>query len=246
MENKIDSILSKLKKMKKLYESAKAINSEGEANAAAAAIQRLLTQYNLSMDEIDTATEERNDAIEEEATSGNTYKSIGGIWEYRLLSTICKYNFCQCFLVGGTYKKLLLIGKKENLETVKWLREMLSERFVAFSKQRYKEYKNSFEYKLNPIGIDTYQRNYLCGCVIGLEEKLKEESEKNKVEEPKITDIVLRNDAAINEYVKNKYKVVNTRKSKSSGWNSAKDKGYYDGKNTDLHKPVKSGCKELC
>ena len=40
----INSILSKLKKLQRLYEGAKAINSEAEAANAAAKIQNLLTE----------------------------------------------------------------------------------------------------------------------------------------------------------------------------------------------------------
>lgn len=36
----LDSVLKKLRKLQNLYEGAKKINSEGEANAAAAAIQK--------------------------------------------------------------------------------------------------------------------------------------------------------------------------------------------------------------
>lgn len=47
----LDSVLKKLQKLQKLYDSAKEVNSEGEAEAAAIAIQRLLTLHNLSMEE---------------------------------------------------------------------------------------------------------------------------------------------------------------------------------------------------
>ena len=50
----LDSVLKKLRKLQKLYDGAKAINSEGEAANAAALIQKLLTQYNLTMDEVGT------------------------------------------------------------------------------------------------------------------------------------------------------------------------------------------------
>lgn len=55
MENTqdINSILSKLKKLQRLYEGAKAINSEAEAQNAAIKIQNLLTQYNLSMADLE-------------------------------------------------------------------------------------------------------------------------------------------------------------------------------------------------
>ena len=75
----LEKVLSKLAKLKKLYEGAKKINSEGEANNAAVLIQKLLTEYNLTMDEIETEDEKKSDFIHE-CLSGYEYKSIGGYW----------------------------------------------------------------------------------------------------------------------------------------------------------------------
>lgn len=50
----LENVLKKLRKLQKLYEGAKKINSEGEAANAAALIQKLLTEYNLTMDEVGT------------------------------------------------------------------------------------------------------------------------------------------------------------------------------------------------
>ena len=207
----LDSVLKKLRKLQNPYEGAKKINSEGEANAAAAAIQRLLIQYNLSMDEIGTDEEKSKDTVLEEKVDGFTYKSIGGEWEFRLLYVLCKWNFCKCFQVGGTYKRLMIFGKKENIETVKWLRSMLAERFVSFSKNRFKEYQKTVEYAMKPISMDKYQRSYLMGCAAGLDAKLKEESDREKAKDAefgaKVTALVVRNDTAVTEYIENKYKV---------------------------------------
>lgn len=74
-------------------------------------------------------------------------------------------------MFGSSYKSLLLIGKKENLEIVKWLREMLSERFVEISNEKWKEYKKTEEYLLHPtISKDRFQRGFLMGCVAGIDE----------------------------------------------------------------------------
>lgn len=242
----LDSVLKKLRKLQNLYEGAKKINSEGEANAAAAAIQRLLIQYNLSMDEIGTDEEKSKDTVLEEKVDGFTYKSIGGEWEFRLLYVLCKWNFCKCFQVGGTYKRLMIFGKKENIETVKWLRSMLSERFVSFSKNRFKEYQKTVEYAMKPIGMDKYQRSYLMGCAAGLDAKLKEESDHEKAKDAefgaKVTALVVRNDTAVTEYIENKYK-VGKGKARRENFDSARAYGYKDGKNTELHKPVSAGAK---
>lgn len=247
MENQnLDSVLKKLRKLQNLYDGAKKINSEGEAMAAAAAIQRLLTQYNLSMDEISADENESKDTILEEKWSGFSYKSIGGKWESRLTYVLCKWNFCKCFEHGGSYKVLLIVGKKENIETVKWLREMLSERFVEFSKKRFKEFQQTDEYKFRPIGKDKYQRSYLMGCCSGLDAKLLEESERDKKEDAdfsaKVTALVVRNDAAIKEYVESKYK-VGTGRPVRERLDAARNSGFQDGHNTDLYKPVSQGQK---
>lgn len=67
METEVpDKIVEKLKKLMRLQEGAKKIGSEGEANAAAAAISRLLTQYNLSLMDIDP--EERKETMQIQRT----------------------------------------------------------------------------------------------------------------------------------------------------------------------------------
>lgn len=239
----LESVIKKLRKLQNLYEGAKKVNSEGEALAAAAAIQRLLVQYNLTMDEIGQEDDQK-DTILEERWDGYTYKSIGGKWESLLCHVLCKWNFCKSFEVGGTYKRLMIIGKKENIETVKWLREMLSERFVEFSKKRFKEFQQTEEFAFRPIGKDKFQRSYLVGCCNGLDAKLREENEREKKEDAdfsaKVTALVVRSDAAIQEYVESKYKVGNGRCTKEN-YDSARHAGFSDGKNTDLYKPVSEG-----
>ena len=89
-----NSILKRLKKLQKLYEGAKAINSEAEAQNAAAKIQAILTQYNLSMADLDGVTEERkSDITEDNSLTDKWQKKAGGSWDQLLLYSICKYNF---------------------------------------------------------------------------------------------------------------------------------------------------------
>lgn len=48
----LDDIMRKIRKLKALYEGAKEINSESEAQMAALLMKKLLTQYNLTMEQI--------------------------------------------------------------------------------------------------------------------------------------------------------------------------------------------------
>ena len=247
MENKeqIDKVLKTLRQLKNMYEGAKKINSEGEAAAAAAAIQRLLLKYNLSMEQVDM-NEPEADPILKENVSGYTYKSIGGDWEMYLTSVLCRHNFCRCLLYG-TIQKLVIVGKRENIETVKWLRDMLSERYVNFSKAKYKEYLASGEY-YKPMSKDRYQRGYLKGCAAGLDAKLTEEEEKDKKQDvefgTKVTALVVRNDAAIDNFIANTWGKLGKGRRSSTRATGAYYEGFEEGKKTEIYKPIADSHRE--
>ena len=245
----LDSVLKKLRKLQKLYDGAKAINSEGEAAAAAAAIQRLLTEYNLTISEVSQSEEEekKQQQPNHELLSGYTYKSIGGMWEYHLWYVLCKWNFCKCFQYGNSYKRLIIFGNKENLEVVKWMFGVLSERFVEFSVANWKEYRKTAEYQfqIHKCSKDRYQRGYLSGAVSGLDAKLKQISDQDKKAEPeygtKVTALVLRSNTAIDNYITEKFGgTTKGRRSSAAyaGTASGRAQGYKDGYNTDIHKPI--------
>lgn len=246
MEEKmsLDKVMRKIKKLKALYEGAKKINSEGEANNAAALLQKLLAEYNLSIEEVGEIEDKPKEQIIHENLSGYTYKSIGGYWEQRLTHVICKWNFCRCYMVGNTYRKLIIVGEKHNLENVKWLLDVLKERYVCFSKTRYKEYKNNLMIGEKPMSLDKFQRSYLMGCAAGLDQKLKEEHEREKREEAelskKITALVIRKDAALQSYVENMWGQTKTRRNKEN-YDCARQTGVKDGRNTEINKPISAG-----
>ena len=241
----LDKVMRKIQKLKKLYEGAKKINSEGEAQNAAALIQKLLTEYNLTMEEVGSEQEKEDNKVMHENVSGFTYKSIGGIWEQRLTHVICKWNFCKCYIYGKSYKSLIIVGKKDNVEMVKWLLDILKERFVFFSKQRYKEYLKGVGEFEKPMGKEKFQRSYLVGCAMGLDSKLKEQHEREKKEEvelsTKITSLVVRNNAAVEEYVENEFGGTSKARRFHENYDSARYKGFEDGKNTDINKPIAGG-----
>ena len=236
----LEKVLSKLAKLKKLYESAKKINSEGEANNAAVLIQKLLTEYNLTMDEIETDDDKKSDLIHERL-SGYEYKSIGGYWELMLTQVVCDYNFCRCFKYGNSYKNLLIIGSKDNIENCKWLVKFLKETFVKLSNVRYKEYCENNMMLKQPTK-DKFQRSYLMGCTQGLRAKFKQEKEeREKVEKEKasrITTLVVRNNEAVDKYVEQQWGGYGKGRSFNVKHDVANAMGVRDGKNTTINKQI--------
>ena len=236
----LDSVLKKLQKLKKLYDSAKEINSEGEAEAAAVAIQRLLTLHNLSMEDVKVDDDKVSNDIIHEHISGENY-SFGGWWDERLTHVICKYSFCKCYYYGNSYKRLLVVGKKENIENVLWMKKFLSEKFVRLSEKRWAEYKDSEEYSINKITKHKFQRNYLIGCTEGLDAKMKaerEEEEKNIGE--KVTSLVVCNASMIKKYVRDNIGRSRTSHRGFGEQSSARNIGYTDGRMVQINKQIDS------
>lgn len=242
----IQDVLKKLRKLQKLYEGAKKINSEGEAENAARAIQHLLTEYNLTMADAEaykTDDEKAKEYVREDV-SGFNYKSIGGKWEMFLLNTICRNYFCRCIRIG-TLNHLCIIGQQENVITVKWMKDMLTERFVAFSKDRWKEFKA--EQPWERMSKDKFQRSYLIGCAQGLAAKLQEQREQderdkqlNQEHNTTVTALVRMNDLAVNNAVTKfcgRVGTIHVHINHDSAYGS----GYTDGYHTNLNKGIEQG-----
>lgn len=116
MEKEVpENILAKIRKLLRLKESAIKIGSEGEAHAAAEAVNRLLTSYNLSL--MDVTPEEQKNMISVSESEKITYQdTYGNIWKRDLLRIICEYNFCRILLHGGTtYMVVVGTGKMRKL-----------------------------------------------------------------------------------------------------------------------------------
>lgn len=84
------------------------------------------------------------------------------------------------------------------------------------------------------------------GAADGLDAKLQAESDADKAKDEvfgtKVTALVVRNDAAVKEYVEEMFGRAGKRRS-SQKYDSARSYGYKDGKNTNLHKQVSSSAK---
>lgn len=239
----LDKVMRKIAKLKNLYEGAKKINSMGEAEIAAALMNKLLAEYNLTLEDVESSRDKEQTTVMHEEVSGFAYK-LGGTWEHNLTHVICKWNFCRCYQYG-TFKRLIIVGEKQNIEMVKWLVDMLKERFVVFSKERYKEYLKTLASWEKPMSKDKFQRSYLAGCAAGLDEKLRQEHEREKKEEAelsaRINALVVRKDAAVVEYVQKTWGKVKVTNGRKVNYDSARSAGYTDGKNTSINKPIAGG-----
>ena len=102
-----EKILEKLRKLIRLRDSAKKIGSEAEAEAAILAINRLLIEYNISLDEVDEkAVDDFSDIQESDRLDcSDPFRSI---WKHSLLSILAEHNFCKSYILSGSSKGIIV------------------------------------------------------------------------------------------------------------------------------------------
>ena len=175
-ENKTARLYDKLRKLIALKDSALDVGSVGEA----AAIQRLLWEYNLSEEEIPEGERIANPIIMEDLPYYFVYRTT---WFRNMVTDLAKNNLCELVAnvvrVGSrsTGQSLTVIGRETNVRMVTFLATQLANRFVEFCQQEYASYRQrKIRMGLTPSSEAVFARNYLIGCVSGLSQRLKEQN----------------------------------------------------------------------
>jgi len=111
-----NAIIQKIRKLMELQLSAENVGQSGEAFAAANAIHKLLTKYNLSLDEITSEDNDEKDGlyISPKMQAHDEY----GNWRAILMINLADRNYCRNL---GNVKQpsiMMVVGKKENVEII--------------------------------------------------------------------------------------------------------------------------------
>jgi hypothetical protein len=188
-------ILGRLKKLIRLQKGALKVGSVGEAEAAALAIGRLLTEYNLSLADVEGSGDDEAQTVE--IVEGDTIRLVTGD-DFRfsqfLLSVITRYNYCQVIFadLGRSRPSARIVGSEINTETCFFLYEFLSRWF------KYHAGHEANRRALDPSRKRHIRESFLYGCIEGVEEKFKAEQTEQ------ITALVISHKAMIEKYIKNK------------------------------------------
>ena len=118
-------IIDKLRKLMAHEQSARSIGSLQEAEAFAAKIQDLLTEYKLSMSEIEFDAREDGEPIDWETVRGDEI-NVGGkkvrlYWRMKLAKGIAEVNSCQAIGRGARSNSFSFVGRTTDRELCKVL-----------------------------------------------------------------------------------------------------------------------------
>lgn len=169
-----EHIIEKIRKLMSLQESAKELGNEGEANAAAAGISRLLMEYDLLLEDVDDL-KKKDSPIGHDLVEVRVDYITAGHWFENLIAVLCSHN--RCLSLKSNRNRFEIVGRKENRTVVLYLISFLSEKFIRIGRRNYPEWKYKYILRtgITPPPLATYMKSFLTGCTWGLDEKLTEE-----------------------------------------------------------------------
>lgn len=226
------TIINKIQKLIRLRDGARAVGSEGEANAAAAGIQRLLTEYNMKLSEIEGTPEAEDESCIGRSDNYNTADNYRSGWKRQLLYAICEYYYCRAYMITGT-PRCAVYGTEMNRMAVEYAFNFLESTFARLSVIRFKETHGTF--RIPTRHRDIWMASYLLGCAVGVREKLEED----KTEQ--VTGLMVCHAAMIDRYVAQEHGTTGSWGSASSRGlsNQAFSRGHRDGKQQNIAKAIK-------
>ena len=233
----LNKIWDKIRKISALKQSATEIGEEGEAQAAAAAITRLLLKYDLSLDDIPDEEKTKNKIVLRDIDFRVSYDNLQ--WFSFLIGSVCNANSCQHFTgvkmsdKNKIVKVHKVVGREKNVEIVLYLVSFLSNHFLSAARKKRKISSYS--------SVQLFMKSFLLGCVFGLTKKL--EQEKKSFTESEVTALTVRTSQEIDDFFKEQnLRITDGRKSTIRELDpSSFSDGVEVGKNTEISQGLDGG-----
>lgn len=217
-----DQILNKLAYIKTLKEQAA---TPGEAEAAAAAMTRMLTKYGLSMLELDARLGTMP------TVSSFLYEHIDlastAMWKRTLIYHIATFNFSRVIYIPGK-QTVDFVGTEQNLALVQAMYAWLVLEVNALADKGWNEYRYRHMYS-----VKAWKNAYRTGVVAGLGKAMHEARAAEVAAYSGGSALVVVNDAALNEAVLQHVGKTTTKSLRVSN-GDAYQRGYQTGRSVNI------------
>ncbi len=220
------AIMDKLERVKRLQERA---GTPAEAEAAAAALIKLLTKHNLTAAEFDHRAERspQDDYVQRLFDLGGRTS-----WQRDLLDHIAQNNFCRAVHVLGRDKSYL-VGEPRNIQVVRDLYTYLRREVDRLADRAWEEARSSSPAWISPR---EWKRSYRTGVVDGIGTVMAEAKRAAAAEVEHGSQIVLVKDAELTAARDRLIGPVEPMRPTSRRFfdGGARERGWHDGKQLDL------------
>jgi len=185
-----DAILNKLAYIKTLKEQA---STPGEAEAAAAAMTRMLTKYGLDMMELDMrlgTMPKASDFLYEKVDLESS-----AMWKRTLIYHIAKHNFSRVIYIPGK-KTVDFVGTQQNLQVVQAMYAWLVLEVNALAEIGWQQFTDKYYYS-----VKSWKNAYRTGLVSGLGRAMKDARAEVLLASDSGSALVVVNEKALDEAV---------------------------------------------
>lgn len=176
-----DKLLDKIKKLNAHAESAAQIGNEAEAQAFAAAVQRLLVENKLSMTEVELHAQDQANPFQHEAMDWAAYdlpkKQKRVWWSENLGSLVARHNFCKQ-LIHMHCNRVSFIGRREDVKICEYTFATLYKLAEKVSDGEYVKFFYECREQGNVTRARGFRASFLEGFISRLGARLASEQKK--------------------------------------------------------------------
>lgn len=197
-----DFLRAKLDGAQRLMEQA---STEGEAQAAAAAFQRLVTRFQLQAEDLQNlGTTAKAKYVCQSVRLGEK-RETGIYWRSQLLATLAHFNWCQVVLHSDTQAIVDIVGTQESIDLVGRIFISLRVTFERMAPTRFEEKLAEWRSQYPQFARRSLSEQYewgrphrvkwcnafLIGAWRGIAQRMAEERRQEKTEDPKVGALVV-------------------------------------------------------
>lgn len=168
---------------------------EGEAQAAAAMLQDLLTKYNLDIADLEQKGHQAKPGVKQDS---HDLGKAAFTWKLDLAEAIADHFYCHP-MVSRTDKTVSFVGRPDNVESLKMLYAWIIEQIRRIASDERKSYQASTGEHIDPL---RWQVNFGVGAVARLGERLVEQ--RKAQQDTSTTAMVLSHKTEISDWMEEK------------------------------------------
>lgn len=203
-----DRIIDKLRKIHAHSESAASLGNEAEAQAFAAAFQRLLTEHKLEMSDVEFAQAEVDDPVARHEIDYSKYpefkhKKARISWAVHLNSAIAKAHFCRIILHQKS-NTISLVGRKQDTEVAEFMIITLNRAAERIANRELQKYRwEIYKRDRNCEAASGFRAAFLFGFTQRLVERYEEERRRTEGDGSNSTALVRlrREERAVEDFI---------------------------------------------
>ena len=173
-----EEIIEKLKKIKAHEESAREIGSIDEAEVFAKVFQKLLVDYELSMNDVEFTHMRNVSTIEKTLIDWDEYhvkvgQNIRHMWIEYLTAIVARAYGCA-FMIRTGSSHIWIIGRETNRHLAEYVLVMLVRSADSISRKESATFSRRCRKEGRPEVSHGYRKSFLIGFVLRINDRLKE------------------------------------------------------------------------